>query len=92
MYSLLQLIDSVLAIYVWVLIIGVALSWLVAFDILNTRNRFVYAVGDVLNRVTEPVLRPLRRVLPNLGGIDISPVILILLIVFARNFLREYFW
>jgi YggT family protein len=92
MYSLLQLIDSVLALYVWVLIVAVALGWLVAFDILNTRNRFVYAVGDVLNRVTEPVLRPLRRVLPNLGGIDISPVILILLIVFARNFLREYFW
>ena len=65
------------------------LSWLVAFNVINTSNRLVYSIGDFLYRVTEPVLSPIRRVLPNLGGIDISPVILILLIYFLRNLLRE---
>src|SRR3546814_17111122 len=65
------------------------LSWLVAFNVVNTSNRFVYAIGDFLYRITEPALRPIRRVLPNLGGIDISPVLLILLLVFVRNLLWE---
>jgi YggT family protein len=66
------------------------MSWLVAFNVLNTRNRFVYQVGDMLYRLTEPALRPIRRVLPNLGGIDLSPVVLILLLVFIRSLLFEY--
>ncbi len=90
MQSILILIDTVVNIYIWLLIASAILSWLVAFNVINTRNRFVYAVGDFLYRLTEPALRPFRRVLPNLGGIDLSPVVLILLLVFLRNLLFEY--
>jgi YggT family protein len=90
MLSLLGLIDALLGIYMWMLIAQVVLSWLVQFNVLNTRNRFVYLIGDFLYRVTEPALRPIRRFMPNLGGIDISPVILALLISFARNLVWEY--
>ena len=90
MQSLVVLIDSVVNIYIWLLIASAVLSWLVAFNVINTRNRFVYAVGDFLYRVTEPALRPIRRVMPNLGGVDLSPVVLILLLVLLRNLLFEY--
>ncbi|MFZ5789411.1 MAG: YggT family protein [Pseudomonadota bacterium] len=90
MYSLANLISLVIQLYIWVLIASAVMSWLIAFNVLNTRNRFVYQVGDVLYRLTEPALRPIRRVLPNLGGVDLSPVVLILLLVFARNLLFEY--
>ena len=89
MYALLNLVDTILNIYIWILILSVILSWLVAFNVVNTSNRFVYVVGDFLFKVTEPVLRPIRRVLPNLGGIDISPVVLILLLYFLRNLMYE---
>ena len=91
MYALLNLIDSAISIYIWLLIASVVLTWLVAFNVINTRNRFVYTVGDFLHRITEPALRPLRSVLPNLGGIDISPVVLILLLYFVRDLLFEIF-
>lgn len=91
MASLLGLISTVIEIYIWVLIIQAVVSWLVAFNILDTRNRLVYTVGDMLYRLTEPVLRPIRRVLPNLGGIDISPVILILLLSFLRSLMWELY-
>jgi YggT family protein len=90
MCSLLQLISTVITIYIWLLIIQAVLSWLVAFGVVNTRNRAVVTVGDMMWRLTEPALRPIRRLLPNLGGIDISPVILILLLWFGRNLLFEY--
>ena len=90
MRSLIVLVDQVINIYIWLLIASAVLSWLVAFNVVNTRNRFVYAVGDLLYRVTEPALRPIRRIMPNLGGIDLSPVVLILLLVFLRNLLFEY--
>ena len=64
--------------YIWVIIIGVILSWLIAFNVVNSYNRFVFLVQDLTSRLTEPALRPIRRFLPNLGGIDISPIILIL--------------
>jgi YggT family protein len=67
------------------------LSWLVAFNVINTSNRFVYQIGDFLNRATQPALRPIRNILPNLGGIDISPVVLILLLVFIRRMLWQLF-
>jgi YggT family protein len=70
-----------------VLVASAILSWLVAFNVLNTSNRFVYMVGDFLYRITEPALRPIRRFVPSLGGVDISPVVLILLLVFLRDFL-----
>lgn len=91
MYSLLQLISTVITLYIWALIISAVLSWLVAFNVVNTRNRLIYMVGDFLYRVTEPALRPIRRFIPLLGGIDISPVVLILALIFARNLLFEVF-
>jgi YggT family protein len=90
MYAFLRLLDTVITIYIWLLIAQAVLSWLVAFGIVNRYNRVVTTIGDFLWRVTEPVLRPIRRVLPDLGGIDISPVILILLLWFLRDLMFEY--
>ena len=91
MYSVLMLIDRIIDIYVWVIILSAVLSWLVAFDIINMRNRFVYLVGDALNRITEPVYRPIRRFLPDMGGLDLSPLIVILGLWFLRNLMWELF-
>ena len=90
MNSLLILIDTVISIYLWVVIAQVGLSWLVSFRVVNTANRFIYLVGDFLYRATEPALKPIRRVMPNLGGIDISPVVLILGLIFVRSLMFEY--
>jgi YggT family protein len=90
MQSLFMLIDTILGLYVWILIASAILSWLVAFNVVNTRNRAVYVIGDFLYRVTEPVLAPIRRIMPNLGGLDLSPIIVILIIFFIRNLMREY--
>jgi len=95
MLRFLLFIDYVLDLYIWIIIITAILSWLVAFNVINMRNDFVRSIWLGLNAVTEPLLRPIRRVLPDLGGIDISPVILILIIVFIRSVvignLIEYF-
>ena len=91
MRSFVILIDTVIEIYVWILIASAILSWLVAFGVVNTYNRFVNTIGEVLYRLTEPALRPIRSFLPNLGGIDLSPLVLILLLFFLRNLLYEYF-
>ena len=92
MWSLLSLIRLILQIYSWVIIAAAVMSWLVAFGVLNVRNQFIRMVVDVLYRLTEPVLRPIRRMLPNLGGVDISPVILLLGLFFLRSLLWEYVW
>ena len=91
MYSVLMLIDRIIDLYVWVIILSAVLSWLVAFDIVNMRNRFVYLVGDTLNRLTEPVYRPVRRFLPDMGGLDLSPLIVILGLWFLRDIMWELF-
>ena len=91
MRSILWLVDTVITLYVWLLIASAVLSWLIAFNVVNLRNPIVMQVADFLDRVTEPALRPIRRVLPNLGGIDISPIILILLLYFLRNLIFELF-
>jgi len=90
MYAFLNLVDTVIRIYIWLLIIQAILSWLIAFSVVNRHNRFVGTAEDFLWRITEPALRPIRRFLPNLGGIDISPFILILLLHFVRNLMFEY--
>lgn len=90
MTSLILLVDIVLNIYTWLLIAWVVMSWLISFDVINTRNRFVYVVSDFLYRITEPVLRPIRRVVPDISGIDISPVILLLLIWLIRDMMFRY--
>ena len=79
------LILTVINLYIWVVIISVILSWLTAFNVINTSNRFVYLVGDFLYRLTEPALRPIRSILPNLGGIDLSPLVLILGLYFLEQ-------
>jgi YggT family protein len=84
---LILVIQIALNILVWMVIVQAVMSWLVAFGVVNTRNRFVYLVGDFLYRITEPLLRPIRRVLPDMGGIDLSPVVLLLAIVFIQNVL-----
>ena len=70
--------------YIWVIIIGAMMSWLVAFNIINTTNQFVYMVIDFIYRITEPALRPIRRVIPNFGSVDISPIALILGLIFLQ--------
>ncbi len=85
------LLYQVINIYIWLLIISVVMSWLVSFNIINTSNRFVYMVGDFLNRITEPLLAPIRRFLPFMGGLDISPVVLILLLYTLQYSLIYYF-
>lgn len=90
MHSLLQLISTIIDLYVWALIIFIIMSWLVQFNVINSSNRFVYVVMDFLYKITEPVLRPIRSLMPNLGGIDISPIILVLALQFARSLMFEY--
>ncbi len=90
MYSLIWLINAVINIFIFILIVQVIMSWLIAFNVVNTRNRFVYMVADVAYKITEPVLRPIRRILPSFGGIDLSPIVLILLLYFIRDLLFEY--
>jgi len=92
MLSLARLIDNVIDIYTWIVIASAIMSWLVAFGVINVRNQFIRVVVDLLYRLTEPVLRPIRRFLPNLGGVDISPVILLLGLFFIRSLLWEYVW
>ncbi len=88
---LLQVADIALEIYMWLIIISAVLSWLVAFNVVNTRNTLVFTIGNFLHRMTEPALRPIRRFVPNFGGVDISPVVLILVILFIRMFLAEIY-
>ncbi|MFQ5626357.1 MAG: YggT family protein [Methyloligellaceae bacterium] len=85
MIPLIQFIVMVIDLYIWIIIASAVLSWLIAFGVVNTHNRFVYLLADGLYRLTEPALRPLRRFVPNLGGIDITPVILILGLIFLKN-------
>ena len=90
MLPLIALVHTVIWIYIYLLIGQAVLSWLVAFGIVNRHNRVVAMVGDFLWRITEPLLRPIRRILPDLGGIDISPVVLILLLVFLDSEMQYY--
>jgi len=89
MKSLFLLVDSIINIYIWLIIINAILSWLVAFNVLNTQNRFVFAVLNATHQLTDPVLNKIRKFIPNLGSIDISPVVLILLLFFIRNLFFE---
>lgn len=91
MNSLVHLITTVIDLYIWVLIASAILSWLIAFKVVNTYNRAVATIGEVLYRLTEPLLAPIRRILPMMGGVDLSPVVLILLLVFLKNLIIEYF-
>jgi YggT family protein len=90
MCSLFHLVDGALSLYYWILIAAAIMSWLTGFGVVNRYNRAVAMIDDMLFRVTEPALRPLRRVIPPLGGVDISFIVLILLLIFVQNLLYEY--
>lgn len=85
MIPLIQFIIMIIDLYTWVIIASAVLSWLIAFGVVNTHNRFVYLLADGLHRLTEPALRPIRQIVPDLGGIDISPIVLILGLIFIKN-------
>ena len=86
------LVLTFIDLYMWIVIIGVVLSWLVAFNVVNTTNRFIFMVGDFTHRATEPALGRIRRYVPNLGGMDVSPVVLILLLIFVQRFILWGFY
>lgn len=92
MNSFIILIDQVINLYIWVLIINVIFSWLLTMNIFNTQNKIVISVYYGTKRLTDPLLNPIRNFLPNLSGIDISPIVLILILYFIRNLLFEYFY
>jgi len=83
-YAIVWLVNTVINLMIWLIIAQAILSWLVAFDVVNYRNRFVYSVGSFLDRVTRPLLEPFRRIIPSLGGIDVSPIVVILLLQFVN--------
>jgi len=89
--SIFILLDSIITIYLWIIIINALLSWLVAFNILNTQNRFVFSVLDATYKMTDPALNKIRRFIPTFGSIDVSPVVLILILMFLRNLIFEIF-
>ena len=91
MKSILILFDNVVSLYIWVLIINAIISWLVAFNVLNTGNRFVYSLLEISYKLTEPPLSFIRKYIPSIGSIDISPIILILGLMFLRNIVFELF-
>jgi YggT family protein len=90
MYVLLEVILMVLDIYRWVVIAMIIASWLIAFNIVNTRNEFVNQVWRILNQLTEPVLRPIRRVMPKFSGLDLSPIVLFIIIFFIQQLIVRY--
>ena len=91
MKSIFILLDSMITIYLWIIIINAILSWLVAFNVLNTQNRFVFSILDTTYKLTDPALSRIRRFIPMFGSVDISPVILILILMFLRNIIFEIF-
>ena len=90
MYVLLEVVLMVLDIYRWVVIAMIIASWLIAFNIVNTRNEFVNQVWRILNQLTEPVLRPIRRVMPKFSGLDLSPIVLFIIIFFIQQLIVRY--
>jgi YggT family protein len=90
MRALFEVIDIALSLYIWIVIAMAIFSLLIAFNVVNTRNQAVAMIGDFLYRITDPALRPIRNILPNLGGIDISPVILFLIIIFIQKVIEIY--
>lgn len=85
----LEVVYAVLDFYVWALVIGAILSWLVAFEVVNPYNRFVHVLGDLLLKITEPALKPIRRILPRMGTVDLSPLVLIFIVFFVQSFIRR---
>jgi len=90
MNSIVILIDNIIYLYSIVLIINIILSWLTAFNVVNANNKFVYTILDASFKLTDPLLNPIKKIMPNIAGLDFSPIILFLILGFLRNLLREY--
>ena len=92
MLASLNLFNNIVDFFIWAVILSALMSWLVGFQILNINNKLIYIIADFLNRLTEPFLSPIRRILPNLGGIDLSPVVLILLLIFLKDLVNNNYY
>jgi YggT family protein len=92
MRSILDIILIILDMYIWVLVASAILSWLVSFNIVNSQNQVVATISDIIYRVTEPVLAPIRNRLPQLNGLDLSPIVVILAIYFAKSVIIRYIY
>jgi YggT family protein len=88
-FALLQTISMILTLIWWVFLIMIIMSWLISFNVINTRNQFVANVWRILNQITEPILRPIRRIIPPLGGLDLSPIIVFIIIFFLQNWIAS---
>ena len=92
MLAALNLFNTIVDFFIWTIILSAVLSWLIGFNIVNINNKLIYIIADFLNRLTEPFLIPIRRILPYLGGIDLSPVILILLLIFLKDLVNNNYY
>ncbi|WP_299643108.1 YggT family protein [Devosia sp.] len=90
MYALLQTLNLILNLIWWVFLIMIIMSWLISFNVINTRNQFVASVWRVLNQITDPILKPIRRVVPPMGGLDLSPLIVFIIIFFLQSLIGYY--
>ena len=89
-FAILQTLAYILEIVQWVFIIMIIMSWLISFNVINTRNQFVASVWRILNQITEPILRPIRRFIPPMGGLDLSPLVVFVIIFFLKNLLLSW--
>ncbi len=89
LYALLSTLSLILNLVWWVFLIMIIMSWLISFNVINTRNQFVASVWRMLNQVTDPILRPIRRVIPPMGGLDLSPIIVFIIIFFLQNLIAN---
>jgi YggT family protein len=85
-----ELVLLILEIYTWIVIASAIMSWLVAFNVVNMRNQFVYSIGNMLYRLTQPALRPIQRIVPTFGGVDVSPIVLLLILWFLQRLIERY--
>ena len=92
MLAAFNLFNNIIVFFIWAIILSALMSWLIGFNIVNINNKMVYIIADFLNRLTEPFLSPIRRILPNLGGIDLSPVVLILLLIFLKDLVNNNYY
>ena len=92
MLAAIYLFNNVIDLFVWAIILSALMSWLIGFNVVNVNNKIVYIIADSLNRLTEPFLSPIRRFLPFLGGIDLSPVVLILLLIFLKDLINSNYY
>ena len=89
-YALLRTLSLILNLVWWVFLIMIIMSWLISFNVINTRNQFVANVWRIINQITDPILRPIRRIIPPLGGLDLSPIIVFIIIFFLQQLIANF--